>query len=207
MKKICMVVAAVILAGVCLAAPGSGYAAAKNSVNIGAGGLVGPDLTASLFFAEYERLIAGKMALFVRGGQVHYSYDDGTYVEDGDPKGFDVGVRAYLTGHGAMKGFYIGGALGSWQTDWTFTDDKGTSYESQGKGDSSAVRADLEVGARLPLGSERVSLMPAFHLGHFFSSSSSCEYTSPSYLVGTPCDKDTQVGFYGFLSVAVGIAF
>lgn len=184
--------------------PETGFTGPQNSINLGAGGMVGPNTTASAFFIEYERLLGSRIAVFGRGGSVSYTYDDGTYVEDGDPKGFDIGVRAYPMGRGGMKGFYVGGALGYWKTDWTFTDDKGYTYEKRGKGDSSSVRADIEVGGRFNLGTETVSIMPAFHIGHFFSSSNSCTYT---YGASGTCNKDSEVGLYGFFALSVGIAF
>ncbi len=196
-----------VVAAVCMLMPVNAFAGAQNSINLGAGGMVGPDTTASAFFVEYERLLGGRMALFVRGGQVKYTFDDGTYVEDGEPKGFDIGVRAYPMGGGGMRGFFVGGGIGSWKTDWTFTDDKGRTFETRGKGDSTAVRADIEVGGRFNLGTETVSLMPAFHIGHFFSSSGSCKYTYPANRAGQNCSQDSEIGLYGFLSVTVGIAF
>ena len=196
---------AVVVAGVM--APGIVSAETKNSVNLGVGGLIAPDLTASAFFVEYERMIGSRIAVLGRGGGVNYTFDNDTYREEGKPKGVDIGVRAYPGGDGAMKGLFVGGAIGWWKTDWTFIDDQGKSYESHGKGDSSAIRADLEIGGRFMLGNSPVSLMPAFHLGHFFSSSNSCSYTAPASRVGTTCDKTSEVGFYSFLVVTVGIGF
>jgi len=207
MMKTFLAVLLVMLVAVCLVTPGTSFAGAKNSINLGAGGMVGPDTTASAFFIEYERLLGSRVAVFARGGSVSYTYDDGWYVEDGDPKGFDIGVRAYPMGGGAMKGFYVGGAIGSWKTEWTFTDDKGMSYESRGKGDSSSIRADIEVGGRFNLGTETVSLMPAFHIGHFFGSDDTCTYTYPASLHGRSCGKESEVGIYGFFSLSVGVAF
>jgi hypothetical protein len=49
--------------------------------------------------------------------------------------------------------------------------------------------------------------MPALHLGHFFSSDKSCSYTFPSSRVGTTCTRESDVGFYGFFALSLGIAF
>ena len=184
MKKLSAAVFVMIVTAI-MVFPTTGFADAKNSINLGAGGMVGPDTSAAAFFGEYERLLGSRVAIFGRVGSVSYTYDDGYYIEDGDPKGFDIGVRAYPMGSGGMKGFYVGGAIGFWKTEWTFTDDKGYSYETRGKGNSSAIRADIEVGGRFNLGTETVSLIPAFHIGHFFGTSESCSYTYPSARVGT----------------------
>ena len=207
MMKTCSALFFFMVVAVCMMTHGTSYAEAKNSINIGAGGMVGPDTSASAFTVEYERLLGSRVAIFGRGGSVRYTYDDGYYVEEGDPKGFDIGVRAYPMGSGGLKGFFVGGAIGFWSSEWTFTDDKGYSYETRGKGDSKAVRADIEVGGRFNLGSESISLMPAFHIGHFFSTSESCSYTYPSARVGTNCGKESEVGLYGFFALSLGIAF
>ena len=127
-------------------------------------------------------------------------------IEEGKPRGFDLGVRYYPAGNG-MKGLFIGGTLGYWATNWTFTDYKGTASETQGKGDSKSIRANVDIGARLPIGSSSVSIMPALQFGKFFSSTT-CDYTAPASLAGTSCSKDGEVGgFYGFLAVSVGMGF
>jgi hypothetical protein len=188
--------------------PGTGCAETVNSVNLGIGGVFQliPHCNATVFLVEYEHMLDSKIAVLGRGSGVNYRFDDGKYVEEGKPRGIDVGARFYPAG-GGMKGLFIGGTLGYWLTDWIFTDNKGTTLESAGKGDSKSIRADVDIGARFPIGSSSVSIMPALHIGKFFSSTS-CEYTAPASQVGTSCNKHSEVaGLYGFLAVSVGIGF
>ncbi len=205
MKRPLVLVLLVIAAGVMSAE--TAFADPADSVNLGLGGVfeIIPHCNAHVFLLEYEHMLDSKLAVLGRASGVNYEFDDGTYVEDGKPRGVDFGVRYYPAG--GMKGLFFGGALGYWKTDWTFTDNKGTALETHGKGDSKSIRADLDIGARFPVGSSSVSIMPALHIGRFFSSTS-CEYTAPASLAGTSCNKDSEVGgFYGFLAVSVGIGF
>jgi hypothetical protein len=185
---------------------GTVFAGPANSVNLGVGAAshILPHCNATIYLVEYERAIGSKIAVLGRGSGVDYKFDDGNYREEGRPRGIDVGLRYYPAG--GMKGFYIGGALGYWRADWTFTEDKGQSSESQGKGDFKAVRADVDIGGRFPIGSSPVSILPAAHFGKFFSSPS-CEYTAPASRVGTSCSKDSEVTYYAFLAVTFGIGF
>jgi hypothetical protein len=185
--------------------PGSAGAASRNSINLGGLGLVGPDLTAYALQVEYERLLGNGVSLFGRTGFLNYSYDDDIYEEDGDGPGLDIGVRKYF-GRDEMKGFYIGGSLGIWKVDWTFTDH---SYSTSspwfsGKGDSTALKLDLEIGGRIPLGSSPLAIRPSFHVGHYFDLDESCSSTS---VPGADCGADSELGFYAVLGLAVGISF
>ena len=183
------------------------FAEPANSVDLGFGGLpeLMPHCRANVYIVEYERMLGSKIAVLARGGEVNYRFNNGKYVEEGRPKGIDFGVRYYPAVNG-MKGLFFSGTLGWWKWDWRFTDDKDTSFESRGNGDSKAVRADLDIGGRFPIGSSAVSIMPSLHLGKFFTSNS-CEYTAPASRVGTSCSKDTEIGYYAFLAVSVGIGF
>lgn len=207
MKRPLVLVLFVVVVAAGVMSPGTLFAEPANSVNLGVGAAsyILPHCKASVFLVEYERMLGSKIAVLGRGGGVDYKFDNGTYREEGRPKGIDVGMRYYLAG-GGMQGLFIGGALGYWVWDWTFTADKGMTFESQGNGDTKAIRADVEIGGRFPIGSSPVSIMPALHIGKFFTSNS-CEYTAPASRVGTSCSKDTEIGFYGFLAVSVGIGF
>jgi hypothetical protein len=205
MKRISALVCSALFVLVVMALPGPAFAALDNSINIGAVGVIGPDLSASAFLMEYERHLGGGMSVFGRVGVLDYSFDDGWYKEDGNGPGFDVGIRKYMGGRG-MKGFYLGGTLGIWKTDWTFTDTNygsGSIYYS-GKGDSTSLKVDLEVGGRFPLGSSPVALMPSFHVGHYFNIDSTCTSTS---VPGADCGNEGKVGFYGVFGLSMGIAF
>jgi hypothetical protein len=202
MRKIIASAAGILVCVAWLTAPGNGFAETKNSLNVGFAGGAAPDASATVFLAEYERGLSSKLSILGRLGAIDYSYDDGTYVEDGDGNGLDVGVRIYPSG--GMKGIYFGGAVGLWNTDWTFTDDKGTFYQTQGKGSSTAVRLDLEVGARIKFGTAPVSLMPSFHLGNYFSVSDDCTYTAGA--VGS-CSQSSDFNLYAYFGVAAGFSF
>jgi hypothetical protein len=196
--------AAAVAAGV--TAPGPVFAEPANSVNLGIGGVVQtmPHCRATLYLAEYEHMLGSKIAVLGRGSEVDYKFDDGNYREHGRPRGVDVGARFYPAG--GLQGFFIGGTLGYWTSDWIFTQNKGMPDELQGKGNSDSVRANVDIGGRFPIGSSSVSIMPAVNIGKFFSSTS-CEYTGPASQVGTSCSQKTEVEFYVFLAVTVGIAF
>ncbi len=186
--------------------PGTVFAEPGNSVNLGVGAAshILPHCKATVAFVEYEHMLGPKLAVVGRGSGVDYKFDDGNYVEKGRLRGGDIGLRYYPSG--GMKGLFFGGALGYWKSNWTFTDDKDKTYESQGKGDFKAIRADLDLGWRFPIGSSSVSILPEAHFGKFFKSAS-CEYTAPASLVGTECSKDTEISYYAFLALSVGIAF
>jgi hypothetical protein len=177
-----------------------------NSINLGIGGVVQtmPHCKADVFIAEYERMFGSKIALLGRISEVDYRFDDGKYLEEGRPKGVDIGARWYPAG--GMKGFFIGGAVGYWMSDWTFTDFKGQPNEVQGRGDSDSIRVSLDIGGRFPIGSSSFSIIPALNVGRFFPSTT-CEYTSPASKVGTSCSQRTEVENYLVLSVLAGIKF
>ena len=186
--------------------PGTIFAEPANSVNLGIGGVVQtmPHCKATVYIVEYEHMLGSKIAVLGRGSEVDYKFDDGEYLEKGRPRGVDLGARFYPAG--GMKGFFIGGTLGYWTADWTFTHNKGRSDEFLGKGNSDSIRANVDIGGRFPIGSSSVSIMPALNVGKFFSSTS-CEYTAPASLIGTACSRDTEVQAYIFLALTVGIGF
>ena len=183
-----------------IAIPQNSFAETENAVNIGAKGLVGPDISASVVFVEYERLTSNKISLVGRIGQLDYEYDDGVYIEEGDGPGVEVGLRFYPAGNG-MKGFYLGANGGFWFTDWTWRDDVGKSYETKGSGSSTAFDINFELGGRL--GSEKFVIIPTFNIGNFLSISDECSRTGSS----ASCDKGTELGFYAIIGLALGIGF
>jgi hypothetical protein len=207
MKRPLVLVLFVVVIAAGAIAPRTLFAEPENSVDLGFGGLpqLMPHCRANVYVVEYERMIGPNIAVLGRGGEVNYRFNNGNYVEEGRPKGIDVGVRYYSASSG-MKGLFFSGTVGYWKWDWRFTDNKGMAIESQGTGDSKAIRADLDIGGRFPIGSSPVSIMPAFHIGKFFTSNS-CEYNAPASRVGTSCSKDTEIKFYMFLALSVGIGF
>jgi len=186
--------------------PGTAFAEQADSVNLGIGGVVQtmPHCRALIYIAEYEHMIDPKISLLGRVSEVHYRFNDGSYMEDGRPKGVDIGARYYPGGN--MEGLFISGTVGYWTTDWTFTHNAYMPNEYVGKGKNDSLRVNLDIGARLPIGSSSFSIMPALTVGKFFASSS-CEYTAPEYLVGAACSQKSEVDYYMFLAVTAGIRF
>jgi hypothetical protein len=178
----------------------------EGSVDLGISGVVQsmPHCSSIGYLAEYERLLNSKFTVLGRASQVDYHFNDGSHIEDGRPRGLDLGARFYSRGN--MQGFFIGGAVGYWMSHWTFTKDRGEATELHGKGTSESVRANVDIGGRFPIHNSSVSIMPALNFGKFFSSTS-CEYTSPASRVGTSCNQKTEVEYYLFLAVTAGIAF
>lgn len=205
MKKIVVVAVGVLL---CLAGVAAPALAEDQSINFGGMGLFGPDVSASVFYAEYERMLNDNHSMFIRLGSLDYDYDDGWYEEEGDGPGVDFGIRRYASGDG-MKGFFIGGTVGIWTTDWSYIDrdypSSGNPYYS-GEGSSTALKIDFEVGGRIPMGSSNVSFIPSFHIGSFISIDDECSSTVPGF-IGQDCGNESEVGFYGLLGLALGVAF
>ena len=193
-----------VVAGLLAAASGGALAqGVKNSINVVVGGV--PPIgyvNATVVMLEYERLITQKLSVFVRGSSLKYKYDDDEYEEEGDGRGFGAGVRFFP--QNGLKGFYVGGAVSSFKSTWDWIDDKGTSFTSRGDGESTSIQWGAEVGYRFNLGTH-VSLTPALHVGSWLGGDTTCNKTSPPP-AGT-CDKESQLGFYGAVSVALGIAF
>ncbi len=202
MKKIVAVAVGVLF---CLAGAAAPALAQDQSINFGGMGLFGPDVSASVFYAEYERMLNDNHSMFIRLGSLDYDYDDGWYEEEGDGPGVDFGIRRYASGDG-MKGFFIGGTVGIWTTDWSYIDRDyapASQYYS-GEGSSTALKIDFEIGGRIPMGSGNVSFIPSFHIGSFIGIDDECNSTS---VPGADCGNESEVGFYGLLGLALGVAF
>ncbi len=204
MKRPSMLILIIVAAGVMAA--GKVAAETANSLNLGMGGVVQtmPHCKADVYNLEFEHMIDTNFSIFGRASEVSYKFDDGNYLEKGRPKGIDIGARFYP--EGGMKGFFIGGSVGHWTSDWTFTKDEGTLNEAHGRADSNSTRVNVDIGDRFPIGSSSVSVMPALNVGRFFSSTS-CEYTAPASVVGTSCNQRSEVKYYFFLSLMAGIGF
>jgi hypothetical protein len=194
---------ALIAAAGLLAAPSGGALAqgVKNSVNLAVATLPGiAGTTATMGMLEYERLVADKLSVFGRASSYKYKWDDGTDFEDGKGTGLGVGTRFYP--QGGLKGFYIGAAIAAFNSTWDWIDDKGRTFETRGNGESSAIQWGGELGYRFNLGSDRISLTPAFNFGSWLGGDDKCTNSN-----GTPCSKGSELGFYALISLALGIAF
>lgn len=190
---------AVAAAGLFAAASGGALAqGVKNSINLAVGALppIG-DASASVLMVEYERLVGSKVSVFARGSSLKYKWDDGDYVEDGKGTGVGVGMRFFP--QGGLKGFYLGAAVAAFDSKWDWTE---KSPPGSGKGTTKSIQWGGELGYRFNLGSERVSLTPAFNFGSWLGGDDTCSNTN-----GSPCTKESELGFYAAISVALGIAF
>lgn len=196
--------------GLCLAAlfmlfPGTAAAAAagNNAVNLGGAAAVGPDTSATLVFVEYERMLNDGLTILGRIGNLDYEYDDGDYLEEGDGPGFEVGVRIYPAGNG-MKGFYFGGAVGLWFTEWDWIDDIGTLWQTSGYGESTALDLNINIGGKFPLGGSNFHIEPHALIGNFFGVDDECYYKTGG--TGT-CDLEAELGFYAVGAISIGASF
>ncbi len=184
---------------------GASGAESADSVNLGLGGL-NPmaHCSAKVFMLEYEHQLTSTTAFLGRGSGVNYRFDNGHYLEEGQLRGMDVGARYYPAG--GMQGFFIGGTLGYWKQDRTFTQYQSTPDQWQGKANHNSFRLNIDVGDRIPIEGTNVSIMPEVNVGKF-STSSSCEATAPASRIGTPCSQKPEVNYYIFVELLVGLAF
>jgi hypothetical protein len=185
-----------------LAASGGALAqGVQNSVNLAVGGLPPfGDTKGTIVMAEYERLLIPKLSVYGRFSALSYKFDDDVDEEEGDGRGLGIGVRFYP--QDGMKGFYVGGGIGTYKSKWDWKDDKGKPFQTQGKGETTSVQWGGEVGYRFNLGSERVSLTPALNVGSWLGADDTCTTST-----GQTCTKESTVGFYAVISLALGIAF
>lgn len=138
---------------------------------------------------EYERLVTDKLGIGARLGTLSYVYEDGTYEEDGVGSGAEVILRFYPKGEG-FNGFYVGGGVGLWNIAWEWTDP--TDTPTTDSGTSSAVNVNVNLGWKIPLGSDKIYIDPSITIGNFFSSAS---------------DDSEVIGFYTAAQVGVGFVF
>lgn len=178
---------------------------AMDSINLGYGGLNPlPHCDTNIYSIEYEHLYSSSITALVRGTVVNYKDDDGAYRENGKIRGLDIGGRYYFSAN--MQGVYTGGSLGYWAGNWPFVQDINMPTERHASAKTHSFRLNIDIGDRIPIFNSNISIGPEINLGKFFSSNS-CEYTSPASRIGTFCDQESEVDYYLFLGVAVGIAF
>ena len=192
---------ALVVAGLLATLPAAALAQSpKNSINLAVGALppIG-DTKATIVMVEYERLVLPRLSVYGRGSRLKYKFDDNTDVEDGKGTGVGLGVRFFP--QGGLKGFFVGGGLSSFKSKWDWSDNKGS---TRGNGDSTSIQWGGEVGYRFNLGSDRVSLTPAFNFGSWLGGDDKCNQTFPT---NQSCSKESELGFYTVVTVALGFAF
>lgn len=149
-----------------------------NAMSFGFGGGGSGEGSGAVGYAEYERGVSDNLGLALRLGTLSYDYDDGYYWEEGDGPGFEASLRFYPSE--ALKGFYIGGGLGVWFTEWDWRE-----AGFSGSGESTSTELHLVLGGRL---GDKVQFNPSFQLGNFLSS-------------------DAELGIYAFVGAAIGVKF
>jgi hypothetical protein len=159
---------------------------------------------AKILILEYEHPLTSTTALLGRGTGVNYRFDDGNYMEDGRLRGVDAGARYYPSG--GMQGFFVGATFGYWSQDRTFTQYQSTPGQWQGKANHNSLRLNIDIGDRIPIRGTNVSIMPEVNIGKF-TTSSSCEGTAPASRIGAPCSQRSEVNYYIFVELIVGLAF
>ncbi len=208
MRRTSIVMLSIMLSIGLMFAAGTASAAVKggdgdNSVNAGFAALPGLfDTEAKVFFVEYERKMSDLLTIVGRFGALDYDFDDGMYKESGDGFGLDAGVRFYPMS-GAMKDLFIGGSLGLWWTEWDYTDLTwiGSQY-FMGSGESTALKAEFEVGYRFMIPNTPVAVTPSFRTGTYLSLDDSCTTTT-----GWPCSSESEIGVFAVFGVSAGFQF
>lgn len=171
----------------------------ENNILLGIWGAADDETTAFAGAVDYERHINDKISVLGRVAFLSYDWDDDENEEDGDGVGVEGGVRFYTSGD--SRGFYIGGNLGYWDTDWDFIDDVGTGFEVRGSGSSQSVVATFDLGYRFQLG-ESFTIIPNARLGNYFAVSDDCTLNT-----GGSCARETELGVYAAAGVYFGFTF
>jgi len=171
-----------LLSGIAFTANAS---AGENSINPGI--FVNP--VGSGAMVEYEHLLKDKIGIGARLGTISYNYKDGSYEEDGAGSGVEFIARYYPKGHG-FDGFYVGGGVGIWSIAWEWTDPN--DIPTADDGTATAFDVNVNLGWKIPLGSDKIYLDPSLIVGNFFSSAS---------------DDSEVIGLYTAAHVGVGFVF
>lgn len=185
-----------LAAGLLAVPPGGALAQGVNhSLNLAAAAIpqIG-DLGATVLMVEYERQVRPKMTVYGRVSSLDWEWDDDVYVEDGKGTGFGGGVRFYR--ESALKGFFVGAGISSFKSKWNWTE--GT---ASGSGKTSAIQWGAEVGYRFAL-SPRMTIAPVLQAGQWVGADDTCRNSD-----GSPCTKESELGFYVVPSVSLTIAF
>ncbi len=181
------------------------HAEPDNSLNFGMGGFprTMPHCDAKVYIGELEHAYSRTTSVLLRGTGVNYRFDNSDYQENGRINGVDLGARYYHAG--GMEGLYFGGGIGYFWANWSFMH---LAFPSLPRGTASSKmgRLNLEFGDRIRLDGTNISLMPEINIGKFFTSSS-CDYTGPAPVVGTPCTQKSEVTGYWFVGLLAGVAF
>lgn len=148
---------------------------------------------------EYEKMFNDKISIGARVGALTYDYDDSEYRERGDGNGAEFLVRLYPQGDG-FKGFYFGGAVGIWQTDWEWKEDFYTPPGVWIGGESESVNLNVGVGWKIPLAGNKMYIDPSVSIGNYIviDSQTDSQWRGTIY-----DDEEPELGFY----VAAGVAF
>jgi hypothetical protein len=181
-------------------ATGSAQAAGPTN-SIRAAALINP--IGNVRMVEYEKMFADKVSIGARVGALSYDYDDGDYEEEGDGTGAEFLVRLYPGGDG-FKGFYFGGAVGYWKTDWEWREDFWTPAGVWIEGKSESLNLNVGVGWKIPLAGNKLYIDPSITIGNYFDLDSE---TDAQWRGTVYDDENEELGFYVAGGIAVGFNF
>ena len=184
-----LLIALPLAAVAALLGPVSASAGNNNTVSFGGNA----NLVGVVGRVEYEHMIKDRFSVGARVGVLNYTYKDGSYEEDGTGNGVEFIARYYPRAQG-FQGFYVGGGIGYWRTNWDYTDPEDT--PSRDEGTTSAINANVTVGWKIPLGSGKVYIDPSITVGNFFGISTDSDF-----------DQEPELGLYAGGGVSVGFVF
>jgi hypothetical protein len=218
MRRIILITVCILLFVTSIFIPGYSFAEATRSINVtgaywvGFSNLLGGEPQGSQFSLEYEKLLgASRTALLLGLSMAEYDKDPksgwfGGPGEKGTINSVNLGLRFYPIGSGKLKRLFFGGSLGLLKNEWTWHS-AGSLDNTTAKGDSNGMKVDLEIGHRFNLGSEKISFMPAFHMGRYYLSDHSGKYTNPPAIAGQPFNEESALDYYFLFSLSLGFAF
>ena len=174
-----------------LSAHSAGAGEYANSVRAGYfASPVGPVAT-----VEYENMFSRRFSLGARLGYIDYDYEHGDYHETGHGPGAEFLARFYLQGPG-HRGPYISAGIGLWNLSVAWTDSTLFVPSDRDK-HTPLLNANLLLGWKIPLGSDRVYIDPSIVIGSYFG----C--TGPQ----SRCGIILNYGAYVAAGLSVGVNF
>lgn len=163
---------------------------ARTAISIGAGahplGSAGP-------IVQADYLLTERVSVGVRyTGGLEYSYEDGSYTENGSGSGVEL-VASYCFHGAGHQGPYVTAGLGRFTVDWDWYD--ASARPNYGFGRTRGAEVSATFGWKFPLG-PRLYLDPAVTAGHFFGTAKD-----------STGSRTSELGTYAALSIKLGWRF